>query len=477
MRRVARGGAWLAMLTLAGCARIGEPPGGPPDHAAPVLIGTVPDSMGVYPKFDQDAAFVFNEVVAEGTAPNFGLGTGDLEKLIVVSPTEEVPHVHWGRSRITVKPSEGWRPNRVYRVELLPGIADLRNNRSKLDRVITFTTGAPIPTHFLRGRTVDWSTTRPAPAALVEATLFPDSLTYRTTSDSSGRFNFGPLPEGTYLVGGVIDQNRNRRLDSRELFDTIRVAATSDSAGELWMFRHDTVAARLQSAANNDSLSIVITFNQQLDPYQRIPADSVRVRLLPDSTSVAVTAILPQTAYDSTFKPAAAPDTATLSDSAKAVLAARKAQQDSIRRADSLKAEADRARAARRRPAAPRDTVDRAPLTTKPPLYDKLYIRLDTTLIPGAKYVIDVKGVRSVSGVTGDAFLGLQVPVPPKPPPDSGKADSAAVKPDSGGTRPDSGRTRPDSTGARPDSATRRPAPPDTGGLRRPRGIRGPRPR
>ena len=62
------------------------------------------------------------------------------------SPTTEEPKVDWKRSRITVKPREGWRPDRVYRVELLPGVMDLRNNRSDERRVLTFTTGAPVPT-------------------------------------------------------------------------------------------------------------------------------------------------------------------------------------------------------------------------------------------------------------------------------------------------------------------------------------------
>ena len=69
-----------------------------------------------------------------------------IERLVILSPSSRVPAVSWKRSRITVHPREGWRPNTVYRVELLPGVADLRNNRSQNGRVITFTTGAPLPT-------------------------------------------------------------------------------------------------------------------------------------------------------------------------------------------------------------------------------------------------------------------------------------------------------------------------------------------
>ena len=123
----------LSLLSTAACAKILPPPGGPPDFTPPQLIGTRPDSLARIPKFSGEAEFRFDEVIAEA----------DLEKLIVLSPTVRVPHIKWHRTRVTVKPDEGWRPDRVYRVELLPGVSDLRRNQSKEGKVITFTTGAP----------------------------------------------------------------------------------------------------------------------------------------------------------------------------------------------------------------------------------------------------------------------------------------------------------------------------------------------
>ena len=120
-RRLA--GALLA-LAIAACAKMEPPPGGPPDLLPPGLIATVPDSLAVLPDFSGDVEFLFNETVSEGGSPNMGLGTGDLEKLIILSPSERIPKVRWKRSRVTVRPAEGWRPNTVYRVQLLPGVMD-----------------------------------------------------------------------------------------------------------------------------------------------------------------------------------------------------------------------------------------------------------------------------------------------------------------------------------------------------------------
>src|SRR5262245_30843339 len=206
-RRAGAGGSRLlpplAVLAL-GCANIQPPPGGPPDTTAPKLTGVYPESLAVLPEFKGNVEFRFNEVVSEGSTPSEGRGTGDLEKLIILSPTTRFPNVGWHRSRITVKPAEGWKPNRVYRVELLPGITDVRQNRSKVEAVVTFTTGAELPHDTLSGRVFDWKAGMAAQGALIEALLQPDSLPYRTVTDSAGRFSFGPLPRGEYLVYGVL---------------------------------------------------------------------------------------------------------------------------------------------------------------------------------------------------------------------------------------------------------------------------------
>ncbi len=238
-------------------------------------------------------------MVSEGGTPNRGEGTGGLERLVILSPSNRVPEVSWRRNRITVRPREGWRPNRVYRVELLPGVTDLRNNRTEEGAVLTFSTGAPRPQTTLEGQVVDWSTSRPAPGALVIASLLPDSLPYRGVADSSGRFSLGPLPQGEYLVSGVLDQNTDHRQDPREAYGTARVARGKSAVGELWAFVHDTSAPRIQTVAVNDSVKATITFTQKLDPRQRLSARDVTLRLLPDSTPVAVSSILPQPVDDS----------------------------------------------------------------------------------------------------------------------------------------------------------------------------------
>ena len=67
-------------------------------------------------------------------SPSQGAGTGDLEKLVILSPDEGAAMSRGAATRITVRPDGGWKPNRVYRVELLPGVTDLRRNRAARHR-------------------------------------------------------------------------------------------------------------------------------------------------------------------------------------------------------------------------------------------------------------------------------------------------------------------------------------------------------
>jgi Bacterial Ig-like domain len=381
----------LAILSLA-CARMEPPPGGPPDAAPPQLIRTFPDSFRVFDDFDSDVDFLFDEVISEGGSPNQGTGTGDLERLVIVSPTRAVPKVRWRRDRITVRPDEGWQPDRVYRVELLPGVTDLRRNRLDSGAVVTFSTGAPAPRTRFEGVVVDWTSARPAAAALVVAMKLPDSLPYRGLADSSGRFNLGPLPAGRYVVSGVLDENRNHLADPREAFDSLLISR-SDSTLELWAFVHDTSPPRVRTVTPQDSASASVELTQPLDPRQRLQPAAVRLSMLPDSTPVKVASILPKPLDDSLHarrpseRDTTARDTTAVRDTMAPLGPAR----------------------ARTRPGARRQVEQ---LTSRPALTSTLVLRPAAPFRTGARYSVEIRGVRNVTGVTGDVVGTLVIPEP-----------------------------------------------------------------
>ncbi len=369
------------------------PPGGPPDVAPPQLVKTFPDSFQVFQDFDSDVDFLFDEVISEGGSPNQGTGTGDLERLVILSPTQAVPKVRWRRDRITVRPDEGWQRDRVYRVELLPGVTDLRRNRLDSGAVVTFSTGAPVPRTRFEGVVVDWTGARPAPGALVVAMKLPDSLPYRGLADSSGRFNLGPLPAGQYVVSGVLDENRNHLADAREAFDSMPVSR-SDSTLELWAFVHDTNPPRVRTVTPQDSASASVELTQPLDPRQRLQPSAVRLSLLPDSTPVKVASILPKPLDDSLHARRPSERDTTARDTT--------AVRDTMAPPGPARARA--------RPGARRQALEQ--LTSRPALTNILVLRPAAPLRPGTRYSVEIRGVRNVTGVTGDVVGTLVIPEP-----------------------------------------------------------------
>jgi len=478
-----RAAAVAAFALLAACARIEPPPGGAPDAKPPTLVATRPDSLRILPDFEGSVEFVFNEVISEGGSPSEGLGTGDLERLVLLSPSTDVPVVAWKRDRIAVRPRGGWQPDRVYRVQLLPGIADVRNNRGTVSSTVTFTTGAPLPDLTLRGKAYDWSTGQPARGALLEAVLEPDSLVYKGATDSSGTFSLGPLPRGQYVVYATADQNRNLRRDRREAFDSARVAGDSGQVPELWMFPHDSAPPRLQVPTVQDSMTVVLPFNQKLDPALRLDSSAVTVLRLPDSTHIGVLSVLPPALDDSLQRlarlettrrdsvaranaprdsvPPAAPPVQR-PDTAKGKAKAPPAKPPMLKPApDSARAVIERLDSTLRGQA--KDDTSRAKKPGRPPLYERLIMRLAEPVVPGGKYAVEVRGVRNVNGATGDSKAGFTVPERPKIPVDTTKPKGE--KGDS--TRPVvPGRDSlplPTEGAARPDSAIvdpRKQAPP-----------------
>ncbi len=268
----------LAAALAFGCASPGMPPGGPPDIEAPRLIGIAPDSgrVSVTPR---SVIFRFDEVVSE--APP---GATTLANLFIISPQHGTPVVDWSREEISVRPRRGWRPNTVYSVTMLPGLADLRGNVRKEGAATLFSTGALIPATFISGILYDWAAGAPIVAGLVQA-IAPDSTIHVAYSDSAGAFVLRHLPAGAYELKGIVDGNRNRALGPREPWDTVTVTLTDTARVDLFAFAHDSIGPRIQDVTAADSVTLRVQFDVPVDP--RTPLDPAWIRVL-DSDSVAL---------------------------------------------------------------------------------------------------------------------------------------------------------------------------------------------
>ncbi len=517
--RARRAALLLAAAALGACAYAADPPGGPPRLTPPRILQVTPESGAVLTEPPGEADIQFDEVISERVGGGLGVGgggfggggagAGNLASAILLSPAPAKVSVGWHRSRISVKPQGGFLPGRIYRLELLPVIADLRNNRIKQGTTIVFSTGPEIPSAGLRGTVVDWGGGRAAPGALVEADLLPDTLRYLALADSGGSFVLRQVPPGEYLVYGVLDLNANRKRDPREAFDSTRVTLQDTGTVELYAFVHDTLAPRIRTVEYVDSVTFRIVFDRLLDPTQTIDSAEVHVAPAADTTeALAVAGVFMPAVFDSTRKAAAAVRDslrrAALEDSLR-----RAGQLDTLRRAgkpDTLRRAAAPPGAAGRpvRPPplgplgggppgrgggrdttrARTDTAAQRLLRQRPAPSDTRIVQVAAPLQPGSRYQVRVNDIRSLTGVAGASQSTLPVPVP-KPaarpradtsraaaPPDTGAARAAppAAPPDTGRAPPAADTLRPQRrSDSLPPSPAPAPAPPDSAHPRPPR--------
>jgi hypothetical protein len=389
-----------------------------------VITGVSPDSGETKVNIRQ-VEFRFDEVVSD--KPSGGSAT--LDGLFLISPRDGSPDVSWHRSRITVAPRKGFRPNTAYRVTMLPGLVDLRGNILKQGRTILFSTGETFPPFQIIGRVFDWDAQHPANGAIVEAISKQDTtLVYVTATDSSGQFDVGPLPAGQYLLRAIIDANSNRALDRTEKWDTTTANVTTSSPGgfELDAIERDTLPAAIVNVTVEDSVTLRVTFDKALDPAIPLQPALVRVQRA-DSTALDVIRVQ----WGSTF------------DRAKQAL-------DSINRAkaDSAALASDTTRrpppAAATAPATPPRGAPPVPGGARPappapkpralPPEKTIVIDLAprTPLSPG-RYVVSARGLRNLLGRPNDVRRGFTV----APPPDSTRRRPAA---DSTRRTPQTGR-------------------------------------
>jgi hypothetical protein len=321
----------------------------------------------------------------------------ELDQLFLISPRTGTPDVSWHRSRISVRPHNGFRPNTAYKITILPGLADLRGNVRKQARTLLFSTGATFPPFSIPGRIFDWNAEKPVGGAYIEAVSRADTtIAYLAASDSTGQFELGPLPAGEYLVRGLIDQNSNHAIDRNEKWDTLSVnVAGTNALVELDAIERDTLPAVIDNVSRVDSLTLRVTFDKPLDP--RIPLQPALVHLVrADSSPVEVTRVQWQAAFD------------------REQLARQQAAADSARRADT-------SRAAARAPTPPPPTPAPGGRTPPPPPKPKtpppdkgiiLSVSPPTVINPG-NYVITIKGMRNLLGKSADARRAFEIVKPP----------------------------------------------------------------
>ncbi|MDP2958623.1 MAG: Ig-like domain-containing protein [Longimicrobiales bacterium] len=469
---------WVALASalaagLAGaCARQGAPPGGPEDRRPPVVVSTFPDTFAVLTEpFRGPVRFDFDERISERVA------SGTLDQAVVVSPRTGRVRVGHGRQSISVEVDGGFRPGLVYRITLLPVVRDLFNNQLFAPSELVFSTGGDFNASAVAGTAWDRVTAEGLDALEVMAIPVEsaDTIPHVARTDTGGVYVFRYLPPARYRLVAFQDRNRNGLVDRMELQGerSFEVAGADTSFVDVAVLQPDTTPARLTRAVVVDSVTVVVEFDDYLDPMAA--AALMGVTLTSDSTGALVPAqVLHEREYVAWV--AQLQDSFARLDSLEARQRADEALEDIPLSRDTLRA--DTAAADTLEPAAPPPPVARPVQTTRPlpaslpvptsgggrpaappprgpggrqeevlapdgrPLpARRLVLRLEESLVINAAYKVSAGSVVNIAGTGGgggEAAVIRQAPrdtasVPDSlAVPDTAAPDTSAVPPDTG---------------------------------------------
>lgn len=215
-----RAAGWMRTLLLgtlaamvAACASIGRPEGGPRDTTPPEFVRSTPPD-GALNVDRKKIDLIFNENIKLEDAMN---------KLIVSPTQKQQPVIRSNGKHVSVELRDTLLPNTTYTLDFADAIRDL-NEGNILDGFATaFSTGDHLDTLQISGMVFQASNLEPAQGMIVgvysnlsDTALTTLPLERVAKTNQLGQFTIRNLPEGTYRIFALEDQNRDWHWDRSE---------------------------------------------------------------------------------------------------------------------------------------------------------------------------------------------------------------------------------------------------------------------
>ena len=285
--------AALGIVLASSCAQKGAPPGGPEDLRPPIVIRTVPDTFELLGTMDGSIRFEFDERISERPS------SGTFDNAVIISPrTGEVVVGHSSRS-LTVELVGGFRPDLVYRVTLLPVVRDLFGNQMRDPFELIFSTGAEAVPTTLAGIAWDRVTGSGVDEYQVWATaLDEDSVVHVAVTDNQGVYAFRYIPGANYEITAFNDRNADAVIDMMEIQGSRSLSIENGDTVFLNfpVLQPDTTSATLVTASALDSVTLLLEFDDYLDPGLVLETITLTVAT-EDGTDVLVDSVLHEHDY------------------------------------------------------------------------------------------------------------------------------------------------------------------------------------
>ncbi|MDO6390739.1 Ig-like domain-containing protein [Pontibacter sp. BT731] len=269
-----------SLLTLASCASINNPEGGPKDEDAPELLNSNPKSRELSVS-TRTITLDFSEEVQ----PN------NLQKELLITPfTENKYQVRLNKTRLELVFEEPFEENTTYTFNFRKGIQDITEKNTAEGLGLTFSTGNFIDSSRVSGQVIKLLTQEPEKEAVVALYPTNDTLSirksrpyYQTQTDANGEFAFENIKDGEYRIYALTDKNNNSLYDNEEEWIAYKAEPISVTNKEqdvvLQTVRIDTKRPLLQRREKYTD-RFVANYNEGLEAFIATPVNSPKDTLV-----------------------------------------------------------------------------------------------------------------------------------------------------------------------------------------------------
>jgi len=199
------------ILLCINCAQITPLTGGKLDTTPPRAINYIPKNATV--NFNQKIIEIeFNEFVT----------LKDLTNQFIITPqTNQIPLIEAIGKKIKIVFEEKLLQNTTYKLSFGNSIVDIRESNAIQNFEYVFSTGNIIDSLAINGFVSSANTNKPLPNILVgiylpnseDSIVFKEKPLYITKTNSDGKFSFRYLPNSTFKIIAIKDDNKNLMYD------------------------------------------------------------------------------------------------------------------------------------------------------------------------------------------------------------------------------------------------------------------------
>ena len=237
----------FSLIILFGCAKRGNPTGGPKDSIPPVLVNASPKLNST--NFDsEEIRLTFDEWVKLDKVQ---------DQLIISPPLEkssyEIKPLSGVTKKVFLKFLDSLAPETTYTINFGNSIQDNNENNPLTFFSYTFSTGETIDSLYIRGNTKDAFSQESdefislqlyrVDSLFKDSIIFNDKPTYISNTLDSTNYKFQNLKEGKYLLIALNDVDNNYFFDP--FYDKIGfldslITLPRDSVIDLKLFKEET---------------------------------------------------------------------------------------------------------------------------------------------------------------------------------------------------------------------------------------------